>query len=82
MNIEPNISKTKITIELLFGKINADIERCNIIGMTRSMVRITDNARALKEQNAMNPTEYLNIIDRIDNILSDASRRCKCGKKT
>ena len=47
------VNKTKDSIELTFGKINANIKVCDLIGMTRSMVRITDNARALKEQNGI-----------------------------
>lgn len=74
------ISKTKNTIELIFGKINADAKQCNLVGMANGMVRITDNARALKEQSAITSNDYLDIINRIDDIITDTSRNCKCKK--
>lgn len=74
------ISKTKDTIELTFGKISADVKQCDLIGMAKSMVRITDNARALKDQDAITSNQYLDIIDRIDNIIADVMTRCKCKK--
>lgn len=77
---EQNISKTKDVIENIFGKITADAEQCNLVGMANGMVRLTDNARALKEQNAMTSNEYLDIIDRIDNIIVISSKGCKCKK--
>ena len=72
------ISKTKDTIELIFGKTNADAKQCILFGMAKGMIRITDNARALKEQNAITSNEYLDIINRMDNIITDVSRNCKC----
>lgn len=72
------ISKTKDTIELIFGKINADAKQCILFGMAKGMIRITDNTRALKEQNAITSNEYLDIINRMDNIITDVSRNCKC----
>lgn len=77
---EQNISKTKSRIELMFGKIKTDVERCSLTGMADGMVRITDNGRALKEQNAITSNEYLDIINRIDDIITDVSRKCKCKK--
>jgi len=74
------ISKTKDTIELIFGKIDADVKQCILFGMAKGMIRITDNARALKEQNAITSNEYLDIINRMDNIITDVSRNCKCQK--
>jgi hypothetical protein len=55
------ISKTKDTIELLFGKTNADAKQCILFGMAKGMIRITDNTRALKEHNAITSNEYLDI---------------------
>jgi len=77
---EQRISETKNRIGLIFGKISADAKDCNLTGMANGMVRITDNARALKEQNAITSNEYLDIIDRIDGIITDTSRSCKCKK--
>lgn len=77
---EQNISKTKDRIENLFVKINADAKQCILFGMANGMVRIIDNARVLKEQNAITSNEHLDIIDKIDNIITDVSRRCKCEK--
>jgi hypothetical protein len=57
------ISKTKDTIELIFGKINADAKQCILFGMARGMIKITDNARALKEQNAITSNGYLDIFN-------------------
>ena len=72
------ISKTKDTIELIFGKTNADAKRCILFGMAKGMIRITDSARALKEQNAITSNEYLDIINRMDDMITDVSRNCKC----
>lgn len=72
------ISKTKDTIELIFGKINADAKQCILFGMARGMIKITDNARALKEQNAITSNEYLDITNRMDDIITNVSRNCKC----
>ncbi len=77
---EQHISKTKADIENLFVKVNADVKQCILFGMARGMVRITDHARALKEQNAISSNEYLSIIDRVDNIIEDVSNKCKCKK--
>lgn len=77
---EQNIRKTKDRIELIFGKISADVGQCNLFGMANGMVRITDNARVLKEQDAITSNEYLDIINKIDNIITDTSRKCKCKK--
>jgi hypothetical protein len=77
---EQNISKTKDRIENLFAKVNADASQCILFGMANGMVRITDNARMLKEQNIITSNEYLDIIDKIDNIITDVSRKCKCKK--
>lgn len=74
------ISKIKDTIELIFGKISADAKQCNLIGMASGMVRITDNARALKEQDAITSNQYLDVINRIDNMITNVSRNCKCKK--
>lgn len=74
------ISKIKDSIELTFGKINVDIKKCNLVGMARSLVRITDNSRALKDQNGITSGEYLDIINRIDNMITDASKNCRCKK--
>jgi hypothetical protein len=73
------ISNTKDSIELTFVKINADAKQCILFGMAKGMIRITDNARALKEQNAITSNEYLDIINRMDNIITDVSRNCKCN---
>lgn len=77
---DQNISKTKDRIELIFGKISADVEQCNLFGMANGMVRLTDNARFLKDQDAMTSNEYLDIINRIDDIIMETSRKCKCKK--
>ena len=77
---EQRISKSKDTIELIFGKINADTKQCDLAGMSSSMIRIADHARALKEQDAITSHEHLDIIDRMDSIISQASRNCKCKK--
>lgn len=77
---DQNISKTKDRIENLFTKINADAAQCILFGMASGMVRITDNARMLKEQNAITSNEYLDIIDKIDNIIIEVSGKCKCKK--
>jgi hypothetical protein len=78
MSEEQKISKTKNTIELMFGMINHNIIQCDLVGMANGMVRITDNARALKEQDAITSNEYMDIINRIDKIITDASSKCKC----
>ncbi len=72
------ISKTKDTIELIFGKTSADAKQCILFGMAKGMIRITDNARALKEHDAITSNEYLDIINRMDDIITDVSRNCKC----
>ncbi len=77
---EQRISKTKDTIEIIFGKINADAKQCILFGMAKGMIRITDNARALKEHNGITSNEYLDIINRMDNIITEVSRNCKCKK--
>lgn len=41
------ISKTKDTIELIFGKINADAKQCILFGMAKGMIRITDDSLEL-----------------------------------
>lgn len=77
---EQNISRTKDRIKLIFDKIRADAEQCNLFGMANGMTRIADSARALKEQDAITSNEHLDIIDKIDNIITDTSKRCKCKK--
>ncbi len=77
---EQRIYKIKSTIELTFGKINTDIKRCDIFGMANSMIRITDNARALKELGKITSNEHLDIINKMDDIITNASRTCKCKK--
>ncbi len=77
---EQHISKTKSDIEILFVKVNADAKQCILFGMAKGMVRITDHARALKEQNSISSNEYLDIIGRVDNIIDDVSNKCKCKK--
>lgn len=77
---EQNISETKDRIENLFVKINADATQCILFGMASGMVRITDNARMLKERNVITSNEYLDIIDKMDNIITDTSGKCKCKK--
>lgn len=72
------ISNTKDSIEITFVKINADAKQCILFGMAKGMIRITDNARALKEQNAITSNEYLDIINRMDDIIEDVSKNCKC----
>ncbi len=77
---EQRIYKIKSTIELTFGKINADVKQCDIFGMANSMIRITDNARALKELGKITSNEHLDIINKMDDIITNASRTCKCKK--
>jgi hypothetical protein len=77
---EQNISRTKDRIKLIFDKIMADAEQCNLFGMANGMTRIADSARALKEQAAITSNEHLDIIDKIDNIITDTSKMCKCKK--
>ena len=77
---EQNISKTKDRIKLIFDKIRADAEQCNLFGMANGMTGIADNARSLKEQSAITSNDHLDIIDKIDNIITDTSKRCKCKK--
>lgn len=77
---EKRISKTKDTIELIFGKISTDTKQCDLASMSSSMIRIADHARALKEQDAITSHEHLDIIDRMDNIIIQVSRNCKCRK--
>jgi hypothetical protein len=77
---EQNISKTKDRIDNLFVKVNADAKMCILFGMADGMVRIADNARVLKEQNAITSNVHLEIIDKIDNIIADVSKKCKCKK--
>ena len=72
------ISKIKDSIELTFGKINSDIKQCNLAGMARSMIRITDNTRTLKDQNAITSNQYLDIINRMDGMITEVSINCKC----
>jgi hypothetical protein len=48
--------------------------------MANGIVRLTDNARTLRDRDAMTSNEYLDVIDRIDNIIIDTSKRCKCKK--
>ena len=39
------------------------------------------DARGLKENGLISPTEYLKIIDRINEYIDDADKKCICKKK-
>lgn len=67
-------------IELRFGKINIGIDRCELAEIAKDSVIIVDHGRALKENGLISPTDYLKIIDRINENIDIANRKCKCKK--
>ena len=77
---EQRISKSKDTIALIFDTISVYTEQCDLAGISRNMIRIADHARALKDQYAITSNEHLDIIDRMDNIITEVSKNCTCRK--
>ncbi len=77
---EQRISKSKDTINFIFTTISVHTGQCDLTGMSRNMIRIADHARALKEQDAITSNEHLDIINKMDNIITEVSRNCKCRK--
>ena len=75
------ITKSKERIGLRFDTIKQNLRICDLSSMTHNAIRIADNARALKEQNKISSNDYLDIIDKLDNIVSNSIRDCKCEKR-
>jgi len=75
------ITKSKERIGLRFDTIKENLRMCDLSSMAHNAIRITDNARALKEQNKISSNDYLDIINKLDNIVSNSIRDCKCEKR-
>lgn len=67
-------------IELRFGKIKIGIDRCVLAEIAKDSVIIVDHGRALKENGLISPTDYLKIIDRVNENIDIANRKCICKK--
>lgn len=68
-------------IELRLGKIAHEIDGCELSGIAKDSIMIIDNARALKENTLISPTEYLKIIDRVNENIDIANSKCICNKR-
>ena len=68
-------------IELRFGKISVEIDKCKLSEITKDSVIIVDHARALKENGLISPTDYLKIIDRVNENIDTANTKCVCKRK-
>ena len=72
---------TKNLIGSTFDIMKENLKVCDLSGMTHNSIRITDRARALKEQNKISSNDYLDIINKLDDIVSNSTRDCKCMKR-
>ena len=68
-------------IELRFGKIAHEIDICELSGIAKDSVIIVDHARALKENSLISPTNFLKIIDRVNENIDITNRKCICKKR-
>ena len=73
--------KAKNLISSTFDIMKENLKVCDLSGMTHNSIRITDMARALKEQNKISSNDYLDIINKLDDIVSNSTRDCKCMKR-
>ncbi len=68
-------------IESRFGKISMKLDVCKLSEIAKGSVMIVDHARALKENGLISPTDYLKIIDRINEYIDVADKKCICNKR-
>lgn len=80
-NDKINVSFELGKIELRFGKMNVGIDRCNLSEIAKDSVIIVDSARSMKENGLISPTDYLKIIDRLNENIDTANTKCVCKKR-
>ena len=68
-------------IESRFGKISMKLDECKLSEIAKGSVMITDHARALKENDLISLTDYLKIIDRVNEYIDVADKKCICNKR-
>lgn len=68
-------------IESGFGMISMKLDECKLSEIARRSVMIIDRARALKENGLISPTDYLKIIDRTNEYIYTADKKCICNER-
>lgn len=79
-------NKTDVKLELHkirsgLGKISMELDECKLSEIARVSVLVVDRARGLKDDGLISPTDYLYFIDRINEYIDDANKKCVCQKK-
>ena len=81
MNNKTDVKFELGKIESRFGKISMELDTCKLSEIAKGSVMIVDHARALKENGLISPTDYLKIIDKVNEYIDDANIKCICKRK-
>lgn len=68
-------------IESRFGKISMELDLCKLSNIAKGSVMIVDHGRALKENGLITPTDYLKIINRVNEYIEETDKKCVCKRK-
>jgi hypothetical protein len=76
-----NIKSELDNIASGFGKISMKLDACKLSEIAKTSIVIVDHARALKDDGLISPTDYLKIIDRANEYIDDADKKCVCNER-